>query len=351
MTKQKTNGARKGFQMNDKQKAKYAELFTVALDEMEGARYTKPWVAPAHGEPANYQRRSKPYRGMNNFLLTLLCSIKGWETPYFLTFDQLTDMGLSLNVKLDQDGMPVFSDKGLPVFQSSFPVVKMLPNFYKDGKRLTPKEYDELSDEEKDECRMFFSMRAFPEFNLSQTNFKEKFPEKWEKLTAIPPHDYEQGTVDEVLDRMIEGGEWRCKVVFGGHECYYSPKEDCVHLPERSRFKGDHQFYATAIHELAHSTAPDVKRDLGGVFGTESYAKEEFVAELTSACVCSMLGIGKLLDENHIAYVQNWRQALRDDKDFIPTVIDKVQSATNYILRKYDAVAKAMHPLALPLAA
>ena len=351
MTKQKTNGARKGFQMNDKQKAKYAELFTVALDEMEGARYTKPWVAPAHGEPANYQRRSKPYRGMNNFLLTLLCSIKGWETPYFLTFDQLTDMGLSLNVKLDQDGMPAFNDKGLPVFQSSFPVVKMLPNFYKDGRRLTPKEYDELSDEEKDECRRFFSMRAFPEFNLSQTNFKEKFPEKWEKLTAIPPHDYEQGEVDEVLDRMIGGGEWRCKVVFGGHECYYSPKEDCVHLPDRSQFKGDHQFYATAIHELAHSTAPDVKRELSGVFGTEGYAKEEFVAELTSACVCSMLGIGKLLDENHIAYVQNWRQALRDDKDFIPTVIDKVQSATNYILRKYDAVAKAMHPLALPLAA
>lgn len=351
MTKQKTNGARKGFQMNDKQKAKYAELFTVALDEMEDAAYTKPWVAPAHGEPANYQRRNKPYRGMNNFLLTLLCSIKGWETPYFLTFDQLTDMGLSLNMKFDKDGMPVFSDKGLPVFQGSFPVVKMLPNFYRDGKRLTPKEYDELSDEEKDECRRFFSMRAFPEFNLSQTNFREKFPEKWEKLTAIPPHDYEQGEVDEVLDKMIEGGEWRCKVVFGGHECYYSPKEDCVHLPDRSQFKGDNQFYATAIHEMAHSTAPDVKRELGGVFGTESYAKEEFVAELTSACVCSMLGIGKLLDENHIAYVQNWRQALRDDKDFIPSVIDKVQSATNYILRKYDAVAKAMHPLALPLAA
>lgn len=350
MKQTKTNGARRGFQMNDKQKAKYAELFTVALDEMEGARYTKPWVAPAHGEPANYQHR-KPYRGMNNFLLTLLCSIKGWEVPYFLTFEQLTDMGLSLNMKLDADGMPVFNDKGLPVFQGSFPVVKMLPNFYKDGRRITPKEYDELSDEEKGECRRFFSMRAFPEFNLCQTNFREKFPEKWEKLTAIPPHDYEQGTVDEVLDKMIEGGEWRCKVVFGGHECYYGPKEDCVHLPERSRFKGDHHFYATAIHEMAHSTAPELKREQKSAFGTEAYAKEEFVAELTSACVCSMLGIGKLLDENHIAYVQNWRQALRDDKDFIPSVIDHVQKATNYILRKYDAVAKAMHPLALPLAA
>ena len=336
--------------MNDSQKAKYAELFTVALDTMEACRYQKPWVAPNHGTPANYKHR-KAYKGMNDFFLTLLCSMKGWETPFFLTFKQLTEMGLSLNMRTDKDGLPVFTDKGLPAFEQSFPVVKMLPNFYKDGKKITAKEYDELSDEEKDECRKFFSMHSFPEFNLEQTNFKEKFPEKWEKLTAIPEHDYREGKRDEVLERMIMDGEWRCRIEFSGHECYYAPKGDYVRLPERSHFLGDHAFYATAIHEMAHSTAPDVKRELKGVFGTESYAMEEFVAELTSACVCSMLGIGKLLDENHIAYVQNWRQALRDDKDFIPKVIDQVQSATNYILRYYDKVAKQLHPAALPMAA
>ena len=342
---------KKVFQMNDKQKAKYAELFTAAIDTMEAAHFTMPWVTPQHAEPANYQRKNKPYRGMNNFFLTLLCSLKGWELPYFLTFDQLTDMGLTLNVMTDKDGMAIIKDNGMPQFEQSFPVVKMLPNFYKDGKRLTPKEYDELSDEEKDECRKYFSLRAFPEFNLSQTDFKEKFPEKWEQMTAIPPHDYAHGTRDEVLERMIMCGEWRCPILFGGHEAYYSPREDHIHLPERNRFLGDERFYAAALHEMAHSTAPDVKREIKGGFGTEEYAREEFVAELTSACVCSMLGIGKLLDENHVAYVQNWRKALREDKDFIPQVIDNVQRATNYILRRYDAVNRAMHPLCLPMAA
>ena len=60
------------------------------------------------------------------------------------------------------------------------------------------------------------------------------------------------------------------------------------------------------------------------------------VAELTSACVCSQLGIGKLLDEQHIAYVESWRKHLRDDKDFIVKVIDDVQKCTNYILRVYE---------------
>ena len=343
--------AKKMFTMNDKQKAKYAELFATALDTMEGANYQKPWVAPKHWEPMNYKYQ-KPYRGVNNFFLTLLCAVRGWKVPMFLTFDQLTEMGLSLNVATDDDGMPQFKDNGMPQFEGSWPVVKKLPKFYKDGQRITPNEYDELSDEEKDQCRRFFTMRVFPEFNLSQTDFKEKFPEKWEELTHAPEHDYAEGTKDEVLERMIMGGEWRCKIEFKGHECYYAPHADKICLPVRSQFLGDHAFYATALHEMAHSTAPDVKREQKGRFGTEEYAMEEFVAELSSACVCSMLGIGKLLDENHIAYVQSWRKALKTDKEFIPKVIDEVQSATNYILRKYDAVRKAMEgPVALPMAA
>lgn len=86
---------------------------------------------------------------------------------------------------------------------------------------------------------------------------------------------------------------------------------------------------------MAHSTKKDLRRELD-----EPY--EEFVAELTAACVCSRLGVGKLLDEQHIAYVASWRKALRDDKDFIPRVIDHVQMASNFIFNRYDAVAKKM---------
>lgn len=343
--------AKKMLKMNDQQKQKYAELFQTALDTMEGAEYKMPWVAPQHGEPQNYKHK-RPYRGMNNFILTLLCSLKGWETPYFLTFDQLTEMGLSLNLKMGKDGMPVFRDNGMPRYEESFPVVKMLPLFYKDGERITAKEYDELDDDEKDQCRKFFTMRVFAEFNLSQTNFKEKYPDKWDKLTQTPEHEYAEGVRDDILEQMIEGGDWRCPIEFGGSECYYSPGKDRVFLPHRTDFLGDEQFYGVALHEMAHSTAPDVHRECEGGFGTEAYAMEEFVAELSSACVCSMLGIGKLLDSNHIAYVQSWRKALKTDKDFIPKVIDQVQSATNYILRRYEATAKKMEqPLALPLAA
>ena len=353
MATKRNNGGqqqKRGFQMNDKQKAKYAELFTSALDQMEDAQWTKPWVAPRHMSPANYARKNRPYRGINDFLLTLLCAIKGWETPLFLTFEQLTDMGLSLNMMEDEDGNVILKDNGMPLFEGSFPVVKMLPNIYYEHKRITMKEYDELDEEEKEKCRKFFSMRAWPEFNLSQTDFKAKFPEKWEELTRLPEHDYQAGTRDEVLERMIMQGEWRCAIKFGGHSSHYSPSEDIIRLPERSHFLGDQLFYSTAIHEMAHSTAGELKRDMGGEgFGSEGYAREEFVAELTAACVCSMLGIGRLLDEQHIAYVNSWRKAIRDDKDFYPQKVRRGEQGDAPALPAYADGGVRSGELTLPL--
>jgi len=338
--------AKKQFTMNNQQKQKYAELFIKALDEMKGANYQKPWVQPHQSKVMNYKHK-KAYRGCNDFFLTLLCAINKWETPYFLTFEQISEMGLSLNVLTDKDGMVVLKDSGMPEFEKSFPVVKKLTSVYRDHKQLTFDEYDALTDEEKQECRWRSALRIYPEFNLSQTNFAALYPDKWAAMTAIPEHNYEQSTRDEVLERII-GGEWRCSIDFGGYRACYNPSKDSISLPKREAFKGDWQFYSTALHEMAHSTAPALKREQKGLFGSEDYAMEEFVAELTAASVCSILGIGKLLDENHIAYVQSWRKALTDDKDFIPRVIDQVQDATNYILRRYREVNESMEtPLAI----
>lgn len=342
--------AKKQFTMDNRQKQKYAELFAKALDEMEGAEYKKPWVQPHHGTPMNYEHK-KPYRGCNDFFLALLCAVRGWQVPMFLTYKQIGEMGLTLNVETDKDGMAVLKDSGMPEFEKAFPVVKKITNVYHNGEKITFDDYDALSQEEKkDECRWSSYLKVYAEWNISQTNFKEVYPDKWEALTKAPEHDYAEGTTDTALERMICGGEWRCPIEFGGWRACYSPSQDKIRLPERKSFLGDQTFYQTALHEMAHSTAPDVKREAKGSFGSEDYAMEEFVAELTAASVCSMLGIGKLLDENHIAYVQSWRRALKDDKDFIPKVIDQVQAATNYILRRYDDVRKSEKP-ALKMAA
>lgn len=359
----KREDKRQGLRMSDSAKQKYAEMFISALDSMEACNYTKPWVSPNNGRPCNLYRRSKPYRKSNAFFLTMLIEAMGYNTPYFITKTQMVNengdlrfKGLKANSQLllDDAGMPMLDDKGMPEmkYEHRFPVVFYKPYFKdKDGNRLTEEQYYDLTSEEQAECKVYWSLQWYQVYNIDQTNFAKLYPEEYAEMTKTPEHEYKQGTKDEVLEAMIMGGKWRCPILFSGHSSHYNPGEDHIRLPERSHFLGDEMFYATAIHEMAHSTAKECHRDAGGYFGSEKYALEEFVAELTAACVCSMLGIGKLLDANHIAYVQNWRTALRSDKDCIPRVIDAVQSATNYILGRYEQVRKELYPLALPLAA
>lgn len=362
-TKKQHKGRRTLQNMTDTMKQKYAELFITALDTMEKGEYKTPWVMPGNTKPMNFYSK-KPYRGFNAFLLNLLGSLKGFQTGCYMTMKQIENKeghykydGLSLDGKLqmDENGMPMFNDKGLPVmvYPGAFPVYFFKPLFKDaDGNKLTDAQIRELSEEEREELQMYAThLQTYYVWNIDQTTFKTKYPEDYEKLMAIPKHDYEHGVTDEVLERIIMQGEWRCPIEFGGSESSYSPSKDLIRLPERSRFLSDELFYATAIHEMAHSTAKECGRSEDGRFGSEAYAMEEFVAELTSACICSMVGVGKLLDEQHLAYVDNWRNALRSDKDFVPKVIDQVQRATNYIIRLYNEVSKKAHgPLLLEAA-
>jgi putative DNA primase/helicase len=95
---------------------------------------------------------------------------------------------------------------------------------------------------------------------------------------------------------------------------FYRPLTDSIHLPDREQFPSAENFYATALHELGHSTGhPDrLNRDLSHPFGSEGYAKEELRAEIASMILGDELGIGH--DSNqHAAYVGSWIKALKED--------------------------------------
>lgn len=349
-TKKSAKKEHKGMRMSDGMKQKYAELFTVALDAMEHAHYQKPWVSPHTGVPCNIYRKNKPYQGCNPFLLMMLMNLRGWTIPYFITKKAMQNedgtlkyKGLTANasIRIGEDGMAEVDDNGLPVmdFEKRFPVFFFRP-IRKDakGNKVEDEDWENMTFDERNECKTFWYQTTYLVYNIEQTNFKELYPDEYKAMTETPPHEYERGESDEVLERMING-EWRCPIRFGGVRSCYHVIEDFISLPKREDFLGDEQFLATAIHEMIHSTGKELGRELKNEFGSQSYAVEELIAELAAACVCSMLGIGKLLDENHIAYVQNWREVLRTNKDVIPIVIDQVQRAVNYFFKKYDEVA------------
>src|SRR5690606_35804647 len=58
-----------------------------------------------------------------------------------------------------------------------------------------------------------------------------------------------------------------------GDAAYYEPRVDRITLPERTQFATADRYYATALHEVGHSTGHPTRldRDLSHPFGSEGY--------------------------------------------------------------------------------
>ncbi len=117
------------------------------------------------------------------------------------------------------------------------------------------------------------------------------------------------------------------------NNAYYCPSTDDIHLPQRNQFETDDKFYATALHELCHSTgaAHRLNRDMTGRFGDESYAKEELRAEIGSLMLGDELQIGHDFGQ-HAAYVDHWIKVLQDDPKEILRASKDAEKINKFVL-------------------
>ena len=121
-----------------------------------------------------------------------------------------------------------------------------------------------------------------------------------------------------------------------GNSAFYQPSTDRIVLPLMAQFAETAEYYSTAFHELTHSTG-HMKRlariDSPANFGSESYSKEELIAELGSAALvhhCGLETSGSF--RNSAAYLQNWLSVLKNDKRFIVSAAGKAEKAVRLIL-------------------
>ena len=80
------------------------------------------------------------------------------------------------------------------------------------------------------------------------------------------------------------------------NKAFYSPSNDRVVVPMKEQYENINEYYSTTFHELTHSTGHKNRLDrleTGAIasFGSETYSKEELVAEIGSASLMNMLGI------------------------------------------------------------
>lgn len=146
---------------------------------------------------------------------------------------------------------------------------------------------------------------------------------------------------DAAADSIISGYLQRSGVKLvheEGDRAFYRPSADTVVLPLLSQFKELAEYYSTAFHELTHSTGHTSRLNrltAPAFFGSESYSKEELVAEIGAAALVNHAGLETPSSfRNSAAYVQSWLKALRDDKRLIVSAAGQAEKACSLILGK-----------------
>ncbi|HEY0013252.1 MAG TPA: zincin-like metallopeptidase domain-containing protein [Allosphingosinicella sp.] len=120
-----------------------------------------------------------------------------------------------------------------------------------------------------------------------------------------------------------------------GAEASYSPILDQITMPEPGLFRDLDHYRATLAHELSHWTGHDSRLacQMGGRFGSEAYAMEELVAELSSAILGAELGLPVNHLDHHASYLASWLKVLKADNRAILTVAAKAEEAASLLLR------------------
>ena len=149
-------------------------------------------------------------------------------------------------------------------------------------------------------------------------------------------------------ERLIAGYEGGPRIEHGGSQAYYRPADDLVRLAEPSRFLSREFYYATAFHELAHSTGHSSRLDRGldtnlAPFGTADYSREELIAEMGAAFLSAVAGISPPTIEQSAAYIAGWRKKLTADPKLIVSAAGAGQRAAHWVLgqRGQQAAAEA----------
>jgi len=140
-----------------------------------------------------------------------------------------------------------------------------------------------------------------------------------------------------VLDAYLAGGGPRLRHVAGAR-AYYTAASDVITLPPPAQFTTPAGYYATAFHECGHSTGHPSRLARPGIttfshFGSGRYAREELVAEMTSAMLAAETGLGTdSLLGNSAAYIASWLRAVRDDPRLVVVAAARAQRACDLIL-------------------
>jgi len=280
----------------------------IAALESGVAPWRKSWSA---GTIPSMPLRSTgdAFSGMNAILLSSLQALRGYDSPFWLTFNQAQDAGG--HVRKGERAAPAILYKTRCI----------------DG---------DAGDGSDDKVLRF--LKSYGVFNACQI---EGLPETFHPVAPLEPAVIAPLNADVVA--IME--HFPVAVSHGGDVACYHVLTDRISMPPRSAFESDEYYVAVLLHEYGHATGAKHRLDRFEPNETRTdYAREELVAELTSHLTSMHLGINpsRSVFENHVAYLGHWAGFLKEKPSELLKAAGKAQAAADMILSYRNAGSQGL---------
>jgi antirestriction protein ArdC len=240
-----------------------------------------PWKTKGPNRPVNYYTK-EPYTGINIMTLFVDMMLFGWSTNYWIGFNQAKKLGG--HVKKGEKSTLVLLAKTV---------------------------YDD------DGEFKYFYFNYLRVFNLDQIEGIE-----------LPEIEMNEFTPDPIPEQLLARMKNLPPILFEGEQACYIPNKDEIHMPAKNSFTCEDGYYATLFHEIVHSTSHTKRlaRD------TSAYSREELVAELGAAMLCSEANILNNTIENTQAYINSWIRNFKDKPKMVVQCSSKAHKAVEYLI-------------------
>lgn len=268
----------------------------IAMMENGVTPWRKSWddMTPALSRPL--RENGVPYTGINTLMLWMAAEIRGFTSPYWMTFKAAQSHGGRVR-KGAKSEIAVF-------FQT---IVRETDN---------------------GETTKYPVMKTYNVFNVDEI---DGLPEKYYPKpvvrnagsTRVPEYDCFFADTGSVIRH-------------GGGKAFYSPNLDFIQMPNFNGFDDADSYYSVLAHEHIHWTGSSkrLNRKLSIQMASSDYAMEELIAELGSAFLCAELGISTGPRPDHAAYLNMWVKALRENNRVLFKAASYSEAAVRFLQGK-----------------
>jgi antirestriction protein ArdC len=262
----------------------------VALVDDAG-EWRPPWRRSGLAHPVNAVTK-KRYRGVNVFMCWAAAMENGHSSSRWATFNQWKEIDCA--VRKGERGTPIIFFK----------------EYEKEG---------EGGPEKHIVSRMSYV------FNANQVTGERAADAEPERSAAPVARS---ASIDSFIHRTHAVIEH-----VGGSACYI-PALDQIRMPKVEDFFKTERYYSTLFHELAHwsGAKPRLDRNLSTRFGSDAYAAEEMVAEMSAAFLSAEFGIENHTRDDHAAYLKSWLALAKADKRALVTAAAQASKAADYLI-------------------